>query len=1019
MTMRRRAQNVYDRKKRKRRSQVIQNTPRTQERYTSVQCNKSSLLPFVATDLALGLLRIPAGFHVVVKTDSAECQTSNKPVHVDQAVVEWTEPILLYVVLDLIFPAGIEKDSSPCETSSKVWVSVYASFELGPMLCHGEVLRTFEISVRELLDRSENSHPMIFQPKQGEVISLCTSLFMTLEQRCSVENDTAVLCLLTDLMSCDMDPLVPMTDTGHHLLARYHRAQNSSDLDQSINHFERASDLCPIDHPCCPAALFNLATAKLVSCQAGGRYLDLDIPIHLFQDALDLRPTDHPDQTVTQLHLAIALLSHFAKRGFQTDADAAGELLSEVLDASHADSHIHRAALIAIETSALHSVGSIDANDPEQERLSAFILPLTPNQLAERAAWCLGTDEPRALDEVISLHYDALKYCNIVDTYRGQLLSNLSAIALQREALALYPVSHTERYSSLNNLAHELCTRFEHQRNREDFDESRDNLRSALTLLTQYDPRQLVVHESLAGVHLSFHHSGLDGTGVGEEGEDNDSLNAVMYHLKAAANVVSGGSLSHLRASLRWVHHASQHSHATELEAYATSMQLLDAYMSTTASVSSYHNIMMAPTFPSMLAVDAASCALHSGDVCCAVEFLQTCGDHAAALVKKFRDLSSLLNKSPANDREATPTVDAEAEEARYRHLVKEWNGAVEEIRRIEGFSCFLLPPSFSDLRDAARGGPIIMLITSKSSCDAIIIWHEQPPTKIPLPTKLEKLQTLVARFQRRSTPALTTALIELWEDVVRPVVENLGGFAQRRPRIWRHGQFLSQLYVSSYTPSLTALIKARRNHDGSLSVSFAAIGQNRPAGASFTLECVEPELELVRSLLPPPPTVSFAEIMSVDATRSRALRTLRDNTWLHFSCHGTQKYQDPFNSAFLMQDHPLSLLDITQTDLFWHEFAFLSACDTAGGDYDTPDEVIHLAAGLQFAGVKSVVGTLWKVSDSTVQRLVEAFYKNLCRDGKMNSKRAARALHQAVQSLACDKDMPLEQRIVFIHIGV
>ncbi|KAG1795578.1 CHAT domain-containing protein, partial [Suillus subaureus] len=98
---------------------------------------------------------------------------------------------------------------------------------------------------------------------------------------------------------------------------------------------------------------------------------------------------------------------------------------------------------------------------------------------------------------------------------------------------------------------------------------------------------------------------------------------------------------------------------------------------------------------------------------------------------------------------------------------------------------------------------------------------------------------------------------------------------------------------------------------------------------------------------------------------------------------------------------------------------AFLSACDAALGDYDTPDEVIHLAAGLQFAGVKSVVGTLWKVNDSTVQRLVKAFYKNFCGDDKMNSKRAARALHKAVQSLACDKDMPLEQRVVFMHIDI
>ncbi|KAG2750936.1 hypothetical protein P692DRAFT_20872537 [Suillus brevipes Sb2] len=119
------------------------------------------------------------------------------------------------------------------------------------------------------------------------------------------------------------------------------------------------------------------------------------------------------------------------------------------------------------------------------------------------------------------------------------------------------------------------------------------------------------------------------------------------------------------------------------------------------------------------------------------------------------------------------------------------------------------------------------------------------------------------------------------------------------------------------------------------------------------------------------------------------------------------------------MRDQPLSLLDITQMDISQHQFAFLSACETAVGDIETPDEVIHLAAGLQFAGVKSVVGTLWKVNDSTVRRLVEAFYKNLCGDGKMNHKRAARALHQAVHSLARDKDLPLDQRIVFIHIGV
>jgi CHAT domain-containing protein len=174
-----------------------------------------------------------------------------------------------------------------------------------------------------------------------------------------------------------------------------------------------------------------------------------------------------------------------------------------------------------------------------------------------------------------------------------------------------------------------------------------------------------------------------------------------------------------------------------------------------------------------------------------------------------------------------------------------------------------------------------------------------------------------------------------------------------------------------------------------------------------------------VRSLLPPAPTVSFTKITSVESTKSRALDTLRDNHWLHFACHGTQNLEEPFKSAFLMRDEPLTLLDITQTDLSRHEFAFLSACETAVGSVETPDEVIHLAAALQFAGVKSVIGTFWSVQDSTVQRLVEAFYRNLCGDGKMNPKRAARALHMAVQSLANDKDITLDQRIVFMHVGI
>ncbi|KAG2150245.1 TPR-like protein [Suillus bovinus] len=841
------------------------------------------------------------------------------------------------------------------------------------------------------------------------------------------------------------DRSVSLNNLAGQLSSRFDHRGNGEDLDQAIALQREALVLCPVGHTGRSMSLDNLAAQISSRFCHQGNCEDLDEAIALHREALALRPVGHTDRSMSLNNLAIQLSSRFDHRGNSEDLDEAITLHKEAL--------------------ALRPVGHTDRS---------MSLNNLANQYSSRFRH-RGHGED--LDEAIALQREALALHPVGHTGRSMSLDNLAiqlssrfrhrgngedldeAIVLQREALALRPVGHTDRSMALNNLANHLSSRFDHRGNGEDLDESRESLLCALTLLTQHDPRQLTVHRSIAKVYLLFHRSELDGTGAGLS---TDSLDAFMHHLKAATNIVSAGLLSRLRASLLWVRHARQHSHGTQLEAYATSMQLLDAYMSATASVSSRHNAMK--EFPSTLAVDAASCALRSGDMGRAVELLeqgrtiiwtqmarlrkpfdglQTCGDHAATM-KKFTDLSSLLGKPPPSHPEGTPRVDVEAEATRHRRLVEDWNGTVEEIRKIEGFSRFLLPPLFSDLQDAARDGPIIMLIASKSSCDAIIIPHKQPPTSIQLPTDIQKLVKLVNTFQEAvdketgDQRALKEALKKLWDKVVGPVVENLGGLVRLGSRIWwcptsvfsflplhaageyrERGNFLSQLYISSYTPSLTALIKARASCDRPTSMPFVAIGQNCPPGASFTLDAVEPELELVRELLPPAPTVSFSKITSVDATKSRALCALRENTWFHLACHGTQEFDEPFKSAFLMRDQPLSLLDIAQMDLSQHHFAFLSACETAVGDFSTPDEVIHLAAGLQFAGVRSVVGTLWKVNDDTVQRLVKAFYERFCKGGTMNPKRAAQALHGAVQSLASDVNIPLAQRIVFVHIGI
>ncbi|KAG2063108.1 hypothetical protein BDR04DRAFT_1199180 [Suillus decipiens] len=169
---------------------------------------------------------------------------------------------------------------------------------------------------------------------------------------------------------------------------------------------------------------------------------------------------------------------------------------------------------------------------------------------------------------------------------------------------------------------------------------------------------------------------------------------------------------------------------------------------------------------------------------------------------------------------------------------------------------------------------------------------------------------------------------------------------------------------------------------------SFVAIGQGQPlAGESKELLTVDSEIELVRKLVPA--TVNRTTI-SGDAVIRAGPRAA-----LQFSLR----------------------YDIMEKDIPDAEFASLSACHTAVGDEEMPDEVIHLAAGLQFSGFKSVIGTLWEVNDVLVEHVVKAFYENMFKGGVMDCTKAACALNRATH--AVKTKVLLDQRMGFIHVGV
>jgi CHAT domain-containing protein len=552
-------------------------------------------------------------------------------------------------------------------------------------------------------------------------------------------------------------------------------------------------------------------------------------------------------------------------------------------------------------------------------------------------------------------------------------------------------------------------------------------------------------------------------------------LALAVLNFRLASRHPTQGFPSRMKTALHWVDTAENSQHGSALEAYQTCLELFDNHVVTRPSVISRREAAIAFRSAQSLPVDAASRAIRHSSMQRAVELVEQGRGQQWALASRLRtsleDLKlaspelahrfSEINKCLSDTQGSTGSVDrAAADQAaiQYRRLTEQWGTAVAEIRNLKGFSRFLLPPAYQDLQAAARHGPVIILNASHFLCSAIIVPTSGEPRHVRFPsvtlTHLQKLKSDFAREIRHASfmrpeetrKELQVLLRTVWDEIMLPIVIVLQRDLRvtSGSRIWlcptatftsiplhaahpfrtnadgRHELCLEDVYICSYTPTLSALIRSRQMMKKRATPSFVAIGQSSPgAGQGEALLTVDSELELVRKLVPA--TANPTTLSSDDATRAGALDALQHNTWVHLACHGKQDHEQPYYSRFAMKDKPVTLLDIMEQDIPQAEFAFLSACHTAVGDEETPDEVIHLAAGLQFSGFKSVIGTLWVVNDAVAKHVVEAFYKNMVKglkDGDMmDCTKAAWALNRATN--AVKTKVPLEQRMVFIHIGV
>jgi hypothetical protein len=406
----------------------------------------------------------------------------------------------------------------------------------------------------------------------------------------------------------------------------------------------------------------------------------------------------------------------------------------------------------------------------------------------------------------------------------------------------------------------------------------------------------------------------------------------------------------------------------------------------------------------------------------------------------------------------------------------------LHEIRSLPGFEKFQLPPSYEDLIEIAKDGPIVVMICTGLQSDAIIATSSCIKS-IPLPKllhpdaidRLQRLNTNIipggASTYRWRNEKMEHLLLWLWDAAVESVIDDLKaqgfvppspplkaqGFVppsppshpSNLPHIWwiGVGRFAIATFhaagdhspgstrntlsnaISSYIPTLKALSYAREKaftfpaSDSSLLI----VAMPKTPGHS-SLVSVDSEAGSVAGLTPEGVRTEILNSPSVKAT----LEKLPSFNAIHFACHGIPDTKNPLNSHFLLHRpngdrtpdiNKLTAGAVSNINIERAQIAYLSACSTAKPEWKQhEDEALHIASTFQLAGFSHVLANMWQSDDDACLKVSTEFYRNLFDDelsgGVCGHRRVSAAFHCAVKKLRDEHPKLPLLWSPFIHTG-
>ena len=872
-----------------------------------------------------------------------------------------------------------------------------------------------------------------------------------------------------------------LSNLGSALHSRFARSGNMADLDAAIQVTRTAVETSP-GGPSRAMYLSNLGFALRSRFERTGLLADLDAAIQSGQEAVEISHAEHPARALYLSNLGMALSMRFRRTWVLADLDAAIQAGQAAVQATPAD-HPGLANRMSSLGTALRDRFARTAHLADLDaaiKVGQAAVEATPTGHPRRPAYLSN------LGNALQTRFDRT----------GELADLDAAIKTQQAAVAAAPSGHLEPAGYLSNLGITLRARFDRTGELADLDAA-IKAGQASVGATPADLPERGLYLSILGEHLRarFERKG--------QLADREAASSAFV---AAAGLGSAVPSVRIRAARSAAFSLAESDPGLAAGLLEGAVRLLDEVAprrlgrgdqqytigELAGLASDAAAFALADTSTGTASPERAAQALRlleAGRAVLLSQALDTRDDltdlrrQHPALAEMFTALRDRLDQAadpPASAIKQTDsalTAPGQAAEQR-RRLAEQFGATLLEIRALDGFASFGLPPTLEELLAEAVHGPVVSFNISPYRSDALLL-TTSGVTSVNLPdltpvTLTEQIKSFhqalpmatatgAARADRMAAQGtLMDILGWLWDTAAEPVLNALGYCGEPPPgevwsRVWwapggplgllplhaagHHtepavdGQArfsVMDRVISSYTPTIRALRYARQRtrHTGARALIVAM--PTTPGMTGSELPNVPSEAAQVGTLLPdhviltePGNSLGGGRpgISSQIPTRQNVFAHLPSCSIAHFACHAASHPSDPSKSLLLLHDHrtaPLTVASLAPVQHDRLQLVYLSACRTAV----TPaakllDEAIHLTSAFQLAGSKHVIGTLWEINDALAADIAATFYSHLrTPKAAIDTDRAACALHQAVRAIRDAHPKTPSLWAAYLHAG-